>query len=48
MLIRATRMKYGITYRAIGINVADICSNARCTTDVVEAEGRYERINFEK
>jgi hypothetical protein len=48
MLIRVARMKYRTTYRAIGIDVADICSNARCTTDIVEAEGGYERINFEK
>jgi hypothetical protein len=40
--------KYRVTYRAIGVNVADICSNARCATDIVEAERGYQRIDFEE
>jgi hypothetical protein len=47
-LIPVTREMYRITYRAIGIDVADICSHARCATDIVEAERGHQRVDFEE
>ena len=44
MLIPVTWRNRKTTYRAVVINVADICSNARCTTDIVETERTREAI----
>jgi hypothetical protein len=40
--------RYKTTYRAVGINVADICGNTRCATDIVEAQRGHERVDFEE
>jgi hypothetical protein len=39
---------YRTTYQAAGVNVADICSHTRCTTNIVKVERGYKRISFEE
>lgn len=39
---------YRTTYRTVGINVADICGNTRCATDIVEAQRGHKRVDFEE
>lgn len=39
---------YRTTYQAARVNMADICSHTRCTTNIVKAERGYKRISFEE